>query len=84
MEFPHEKRRNLRFEIPVKIDAPTLADGYFMAEDVSAGGFKLIVPKEPDPETEYELSFQVGNIVFERYKALVAWSQKNHDEPPSW
>ncbi len=84
MEFAHERRRNFRFEISVRIEAPPLAEGYFMAEDVSAGGFKLIVPKEPDPETKYELSFQVGDMVFERYEALVVWSQKNHDEPPSW
>lgn len=70
--------------VPVVIQAPELSDLPLVPEDVSAGGFKVVVTKEPSKQASVECSLQVGDEVFDNCKAHVVWIRKNEGQYESW
>lgn len=73
-----------RYTIPVILQIPDLSDLPLVPEDVSAGGFKVMVTKEPKTTGLVECSLQVSNEVFDECKARIAWVKKNEGTPDTW
>ena len=48
-------------------------------EDVSAGGFKVLVTSEPHLNKEIECSIQVSDKVFDNCAATIVWAHENGD-----
>ena len=79
-----EERRLFRSDVPIMIVAPSLSDSPLVAEDVSSGGFKVVVSKRPLDNTIHELSIQTPGQIFEGCKAKVAWVRENETQPTTW
>lgn len=84
MKTAQDQRRYARFTIPVVIQAPELSDLPLVPEDVSAGGFKVVVTQEPPQKDSIECSIQISEDVFDNCIAHVAWVHKNEGTPESW
>ena len=84
MKTAQDQRRYARFTIPVIVQAPELSDLPLVPEDVSAGGFKVMVTKEPPQRNSIECSIQVSEDVFDNCTAHVEWVRKNEDAPEIW
>lgn len=84
METTKNQRKYERFTIPVVIQAPELSDLPLVPEDVSAGGFKVVVTNEPPQGNFIECSIQISNDVFDNCKAYIAWVHKNEGTPETW
>ena len=84
MENPDERRLYARYNLPIVIEAPALSDVPCEVVNVSAGGFMVVVQRKPDPEIEYELSFKISDMVFEKCKAAVTWTRKSESNPNFW
>ena len=74
-------RRFPRYEIPVELEIPSLSDTPVTPENVSASGFHIVVPTNPEESGEVLVSFQISDMSFERVRALRAWSQEDHERP---
>ena len=79
-----ENRNSCRREIPVVVLAASLSDSPLVAEDVSGGGFRVVVSKKPAENTSHNLSIQVFSRIFEGCKGKVAWIQKNESQSQTW
>ncbi len=84
MKTAQDQRKYKRFTIPVVIQAPDLSELPLVPEDVSAGGFKVVVTEEPPKKDLIECSIQISNDVFDNCQAHVAWVYKNEGTPESW
>ena len=84
MKTAQDQRKYARFTVPVIIQAPELSDLPLVPEDVSAGGFKVVVTKEPPRQDTIECSIQISEDVFNNCKAHVAWVRKIEGTPESW
>ena len=74
-----EKRAFSRYFLPVVIQIPDLSDLPLVPEDVSAGGFKVLVTNAPHRGDQVECSIQIANEVFDNCRATVVWDQDNGD-----
>lgn len=84
MKTVQDQRKYTRFTVPVIVQVPELSDLPLVPEDVSAGGFKVVVTKEPPSRESFECSIQISESVFDKCMAHVAWIQKNEGIPESW
>ncbi len=84
MKTAQDQRKYARFTVPVVIQAPELSDLPLVPEDVSAGGFKVVVTKEPPKKDSIECSIQISEDVFDNCTAHVAWVQKKDGPPEIW
>jgi hypothetical protein len=74
-----ENRIFTRYFLPVVIQIPGLSDLPLVPEDVSAGGFKVLVTSEPHRGDQVECSIQIANEVFENCEGTVVWDHDNGD-----
>ncbi len=74
-------RRDPRYEIPIELEIPALSDTPVVTENVSASGFHVIVPNDPQGNSEIDISFKVSGLSFEKLKALKAWSREVKERP---
>ena len=79
-----ERRHHRRFEIPAVIDAPDLSPHPIVPEDVSAGGFKMLVTRKPKLHSVVTCTLHISDDVFERCEGHVVWIKNKETEPPSW
>jgi len=79
-----EQRRFARFILPVVIDAPELSDLPIVPEDISAGGFKVMITKEPPRDNPLSCSLHVSGEFFGNCQVKVAWTKKTSSVPASW
>jgi hypothetical protein len=79
MEPDQENRRFKRYFLPVVIQVPDLSDLPLVPEDVSAGGFKVLVTSEPHLDKEIECSIQISDEVFDNCAATIVWAHENGD-----
>ncbi len=84
MNSGQEKRRYPRYSLPVLIEAPELSDYPLVPEDISLGGFMVVVSSEPETEAAITCTIQVYEEVFENCKGRVAWIRENKEDPPTW
>ena len=87
MATSNEKRKHTRHDIPLiemLVDIPELSDVPLVPEDVSTGGFKVVMPKEPDKGVEYEVTIHVADMAHERFKAEVTWAQESETAWGTW
>lgn len=74
-----ENREFKRFFLPVVILAPGISDLPLVPEDVSAGGFKVLLTTEPNLNVEFKCSIQISSEVFDDCQATAAWTHDNGD-----
>ena len=79
MKAIDESRKFERFLLPVVIQAPGISDLPLVPEDVSAGGFKVLVTKEPQLNESIECSIQISGEVFDDCEAVIAWVRDNEE-----
>jgi hypothetical protein len=84
MKTKQDQRQYERVTVPVVIQAPGLSDLPLVPEDVSAGGFKVVVTQEPSQHASIECSLQFGDEVFDNCNARVVWVSKNEGPYESW
>ena len=84
MKTVQDQRKYERFIIPVVIQAPELSELPLVPEDVSAGGFKVVVTQEPPDRDTIECSIQVADDVFDSCNAHIAWVHKIDSTPETW
>ncbi len=80
MKATDESRKFERYLLPVVIQAPGISDLPLVPEDVSAGGFKVLVTKEPQLNELIECSIQISGEVYDDCEAMIAWVRDNEDE----
>ena len=84
MKTAQDQRKYERFTIPVIIQVPELSNLPVVPEDVSAGGFKVIVTQEPPEKNSIECSIQVADDVFDNCTVHIAWVHKIEGPPETW
>lgn len=84
MNEHEERRRYSRYTIPVVIDASEISDLPLVPEDVSAGGFRVIVLEKPEVGATVHCNIQVHGERFHDCYGRVAWSGSNEQTPGSW
>lgn len=84
MRAGKDRRHDERFSIPAVIDAPGLSKIPLLAEDVSAGGIRVVVSRKPDPKAVFECSVQIFNEVFDRCSGKIVWVSDNESTPKTW
>ena len=66
------------------IDAPGLSDISIVPEDVSAGGFRIIVTKEPALGDSVQCAIQIMDQNFPNCQGRVVWKSGKTDTLGSW
>lgn len=79
-----ERRQQSRFTLPVVIDAPALSKISVVPEDISTGGFRVIVTKEPAVGDSVQCAIQVMDANFPNCRGRVVWKSGKTDLPGSW
>ena len=77
-------RRYPRHEIPAVIEAPSISAFPLVPENISVGGFGLVLPAEPDLEMGYGCTIRVADKVFKECRARVVRLQVLETAPSSW
>ena len=65
--------------LPVILQAPEISKIPLYPQDVSAGGFGVLISEGPDHGKTFECSVRVGDKVFNSCKAFIAWSYDKKD-----
>lgn len=73
-----------RFQLPVVIEAPELAEVPLVPEDISAGGFGVVLPVQPGQGKVVECVLQVAGEVFRNCRAKVVWVEEDAIEGDAW
>ncbi len=84
MATEEERRRHSRFTIPVVIDAPDLSGVSLVPEDVSAGGFRVVVSKRPEAGQEVSCAIQILDESFRDCRGTVVRVEERPETPGTW
>jgi hypothetical protein len=84
MSTEDERREYSRFTIPVIIDAQGISDIFLVPEDVSAGGFRVVVSKKPIIGESIPCTIQVLGENFQDCRGRVIWSTEISGAPGTW
>ncbi|MDA1001188.1 MAG: PilZ domain-containing protein [bacterium] len=84
MNDSSERRQFTRFRIPVIIEAGDISPIPLIPEDISAGGFKILVSTEVRPQENVDSIIQIRDEIFENCKGSIIWVREHSKEPPSW
>lgn len=79
-----DKRKFDRFMLPVVIEAPNISDLPIIPEDVSVGGFKIMLVEKHQEGTRVDCSIQLSGKSFDNCQAHIAWLRENSDPPGTW
>ena len=82
MPTEDERREYPRFTIPVIIDAQGISDISLVPEDVSAGGFRVVVSKKPVIGESIPCTIQVLGENFQDCRGI--WSTEISGAPGTW
>ena len=83
-ESPENKRKFDRFMLPVVIDAPNISELPIIPEDVSAGGFKIMLVEKPQQGALVDCSIRLADESFDSCRAHIAWLKENPESPGTW
>ncbi len=84
MSSSKEGRKFVRHTIPVMIEAPTLSEVPLVPEDVSTGGFGVVITKKLEPGNLVPCDIQVLDGMFKGCEAEIMWARENGTSPPTW
>ncbi len=79
-----EKRQFPRFQIPIVVDVPELSEIPLVPEELSAGGFQVVVSKKPEIGASVSCFIQIADEVFENCSGQVVWSQESGLDSTAW
>ncbi len=79
-----KKRQSPRFRVPVVIDVPELSEIPLVPEELSAGGFRIVVSKKPEIGASVSCFIQIADEVFENCPGRVVWAQESDLQSPAW
>lgn len=83
-QSPENKRKFDRFMLPVVIDAPNISELPIIPEDVSAGGFKIMLVEKPQQGALVNCSIRLAGESFDNCRAHIAWLKENPESPGTW
>lgn len=75
MEMNQENRKFARHGVPALIYIPELTDLCIVPIDISGGGFKAVLDREPPVEGSGACTFHIFGEVFEGCRVRVAWKR---------
>lgn len=84
MSDASERRKFPRFRIPVIIEAIDISPIPLIPEDVSAGGFKILVSSKVELQENVDCIIQIRDDVFDNCRGSVAWVREHSTDPPMW
>ena len=84
VQSKENKRKFDRFMLPVVIEAPDISELPIIPEDVSAGGFRIMLVEKHQEGTRVDCSIQLSGESFDHCQAHIAWLQENTDPPGTW
>ncbi len=84
MSHSENSRMHARYAIPAAAHMSILSNEPLQVEDISAGGFKVTVPKDPSGDNHHRFSLHLPNLHLKELLGKVAWSIENPTIPPSW
>jgi len=83
MDPLREKRKFPRYTVPVLVEVPALSDFPLVPEDISGGGIRIVVSREPVMDQVVECSLQINDHSYSS-KGKVVWLSENDTDPPTW
>ncbi len=84
MSHSENKRMHARYAIPAAAHMSILSNEPLQVEDISAGGFKVTVPKDPSGDFQHRFSLHLPDLHLKDLLGKVAWSIEHPTNPPSW
>ena len=84
MNDASERRGFTRFRIPVIIEAMDISPIPLIPEDVSAGGFKILVSSKVELQENVDCIIQIRDEVFDNCRGSVIWVREHSNDPPMW
>ncbi len=89
MPTASDKRRFPRYPInfvlfPVLIEAPELAEFMLDPQDISMGGFRVVVPEKPEPGDTFYCTIELKGKKYDECEVRVAWVHQNEAIPSTW
>ncbi len=79
-----DKRRHIRYQIPLSTVLPEISEKPLDVKDISAGGFKVVVSKKPGKNSVIEGTLHRSGNFIGRFFGRVVWHTENTQQPPSW
>ncbi len=84
MSHSENKRMHVRYAIPATAHMSILSNKPLQIEDISSGGFKVTVPRDPSGDYQHRFSLHLPDLHLKELLGKVAWSIENSMNPPSW
>ncbi len=84
MDQVPEKRRHVRYKIPLLTVLPEISGDPVEVENISAGGFKIIVSKKFEEGATIEGTLHRSRNFIGRFLGRVVWQSENINQPSSW
>lgn len=79
-----DKRRHIRYQIPLSTILPEVSEKPLDVEDIGAGGFRVVVSKKPEKNSVIEGTLLRSGNLIGRFFGRVVWYTENTKQPPSW
>ncbi len=84
MSDSEKKRMHVRYAISAVAHMSRLSNDPLQVEDISSGGFKVTVPRDPSGDFHHRFSLHLPDLHLKELLGKVAWSIENTMNPPSW
>ena len=84
MSHSENSRMHTRYAIPAAAHMSILSNEPLQVEDISVGGFKVTVHKDPSGDYHHRFSLHLPNLHLKELLGKVAWSIEHPTNPPSW
>ena len=84
MSHSENKRIHPRYAVAATAHMSILSHEPLRVEDISAGGFKVTVPTDPQGDYRHRFSLHFPDLHLKDLLGKVAWSIENATTPPSW
>lgn len=84
MNDASDKRHHIRYRIPLSTVLPELSGEPIEVEDISEGGFKVVVSKKSEKGSAIEGTLHRSGTLIGRFIGRVVWQTESVNQPPSW
>lgn len=79
-----DKRRHVRYQIPMSTVLPKISEVPLDVEDISRGGFRVVVTQKPEKDSQIEGSLLRSGKLIARFFGRVVWYSECTQQPSSW